>query len=218
MGTDIHMVVERFDGKAWQPVRFNERPCVPTCPKNETCWRCWGRGRVSDPIYDGRSYSLFAVLAGIRSGSGFAGTPTGDPIPPISEPRGIPEDFASDRGDIGEYGFSWLTLAELQAFDWSQPVKRDGWVRPDQFKVFRETGRPNGWCAWAAGGETTHVSNTEMARLIMQGKATDRTFTTVEWLSPLIPPDHEWMRALERLEALAEGKPEHVRIVFGFDS
>ena len=44
--------------------------------------------------YEGnRHYQLFAVLAGVRNGVGFAGNPTGDVVTPIDEPRGFPRDF-----------------------------------------------------------------------------------------------------------------------------
>ncbi len=40
-----------------------------------------------------RHYQLFAVLAGVRNGYGFAGVPTGEPVKPIAEQRGYPADF-----------------------------------------------------------------------------------------------------------------------------
>lgn len=36
-----------------------------------------------------RDYFLFGVLANVRNGHGFAGVDTGDPVDPISEPRGV---------------------------------------------------------------------------------------------------------------------------------
>lgn len=41
----------------------------------------------------GRHYQLFAVLADVRNGHGFAGIKTGDCVTPISEPRGFPDDW-----------------------------------------------------------------------------------------------------------------------------
>lgn len=43
----------------------------------------------------GRHYQLFAVLAGVRNGTGFAGVVTGEAVKPISEPRGYPDGFVS---------------------------------------------------------------------------------------------------------------------------
>ena len=47
-----------------------------------------------------RHYQLFAVLAGVRNGFGFAGIPTGEAVVPISEPKGLPDDL--ERQDIYE--------------------------------------------------------------------------------------------------------------------
>lgn len=67
MGTDIHMIVQRKDG--------------------------YGRWRECGiPGFGARSYSLFAALANVRNGFGFAGVYTHEPIKPIAEPRGLPTD------------------------------------------------------------------------------------------------------------------------------
>lgn len=69
MGTDIHGVFQRHDAATGKwldiPAQYNQD----------------------------RHYQLFAVLAGVRNGSGFAGIRTGEPVQPISEPRGLPADF-----------------------------------------------------------------------------------------------------------------------------
>ena len=68
MGTDVHAVAQvRSPGETWRDVPIN--------------WK------------QGRHYFLFAWLADVRNGRGFAGIVTGDPIEPIAEPRGLPDDF-----------------------------------------------------------------------------------------------------------------------------
>lgn len=67
MGTDIHGV--------WQA-------------KKDGVWV-----DVSSEYEQERHYQLFAVLAGVRNGRGFAGIVTGDRVEPIAEPRGFPKDF-----------------------------------------------------------------------------------------------------------------------------
>lgn len=82
MGTDIHGVFQRKNpqNKRWEdtPHRYEMN----------------------------RDYQLFAVLAGVRNGVGFAGCVTGQVVTPISEPRGYPEDFIScgliDHEDVEE--------------------------------------------------------------------------------------------------------------------
>lgn len=95
-----------------------------------------------------RHYQLFAVLADVRNGRGFAGVPTGQSVTPIAMPRGIPDDFKHDGYDyvidfsmlspdwqkfytkydgitsgpvtrsLGDHSFSWLTATEM--LDWYQ--------------------------------------------------------------------------------------------------
>lgn len=68
MGCDIHGVFQRRDGNEWVDIA--------------TIWD------------EQRHYQLFAALAGVRNGYGFAGVPTGEWVKPISSPRGLPKDFA----------------------------------------------------------------------------------------------------------------------------
>ena len=76
MGTDIHGVFQRYDEetKKWED--------------------------VSSKYEEGRHYQLFAALAGVRNGFGFAGCVTGEPVEPIAKGRGLPEDFHVGRGCV----------------------------------------------------------------------------------------------------------------------
>ena len=70
MGTDIHGVFQRHDNTTGQ---WHD---VPSNYKQD------------------RHYQLFAVLADVRNGYGFAGIQTGEVVTPTSKPRGLPSDFA----------------------------------------------------------------------------------------------------------------------------
>ncbi len=76
----------------------------------------WTARPVPDD-FEWRNYSVYAFLAGVRNYSA---------ITPISEPRGLPEDVSEDadaacgRLDGDTHSRSWLTLAELRAFDYDQ--------------------------------------------------------------------------------------------------
>ncbi len=95
MGTDIYCAVEQRDQS--------------------------GRWRFVGPLNIRRSYVLFGVLAGV-GGTGQT---------PIVSPRGLPADLDptsctdDEHGEcfggadeFGVRGRSWLTLAELRAYDW----------------------------------------------------------------------------------------------------
>jgi len=80
-------------------------------------------------LYVERDYELFAVLAGVRDDF---------PAPPISRPRGIPKDCSSAyRGFVRQvsrelpgavHSHSWVTLAELLAYDLDQEFSDDSLV------------------------------------------------------------------------------------------
>lgn len=67
MGTDIHGIFQAKKGGKWVD--------------------------VPSKYEEDRDYFLFAWLAGVRNGVGFAGIHTFNPIKPLSEPRGLPADF-----------------------------------------------------------------------------------------------------------------------------
>lgn len=108
MGCDIHMFIEAkkfVNGeKKWINCdRFKIN--IYRGEEGEPDWHhC--------PIYDGRDYSLFTVLAGVR----------GDLDRAIKEPKGLPSDVTeivqqhSDYWDIDGHTHSWLTLKELLAY------------------------------------------------------------------------------------------------------
>jgi hypothetical protein len=103
MGCDIHCAIERRDSSG--------------------CWH------FVSPLPIRRNYELFGILAGVQ------GTRV-----PISLPRGLPVDYDqmdrtsadpddyldSDDGggpdEFGDHSRSWLTLAELRAYDWAELV------------------------------------------------------------------------------------------------
>lgn len=74
-----------------------------------------------DP-FDWRAYSMFGFLAGVKNYAG---------IIPISEPRGLPDDFHVGEFEDGDdswrwssyHSTSWLSIAELKAVDYDQVIE-----------------------------------------------------------------------------------------------
>lgn len=229
MGCDIHFFVERrVDGKwktadEWQRGKYDATRIVP-------------RG---DGYYGNRNYDLFAILANVRNGRGFAGIKTGEGFVPMSEPRGIPDDacpeyraYAESWGDDG-HSHSYLTVAEIMAYDWTQATKKQGWVTRKQYARYKINGAPDSWSGGVMGGSVKHVSNEEMEALdvdINTGKynplaqfyASDDAFitsiyTSVSWGIPYYEAGAEFLGCtLPRLWRL--GAPDDVRCVFFFDN
>lgn len=108
MGTDIHSHVEVYRDGHWHKATG---AIVTTFDE-------WDD--PSEP-FGWRNYGMFGFLADVRN---YHGSPV------IAEPRGLPDDVSPEvRADHGtddpwySYGFhsaTWLTLAELLAYDYDQ--------------------------------------------------------------------------------------------------
>lgn len=188
MGTDIHMRAEfrPGNGRPWEPVGaifaydyFDPISAFESGRDNP-------RPLTAEP-YGGRNYTLFAVLANVRNGYGFAGVETHKPLVPISEPKGLPDDLAkhdvrldaydyfldaeeesdANEDDIarsylfGDHSFSWLSLRELLSYDWDQPLYDSGCVSAQEYLRLRiEGGQPESWCG-STSAETIEVDEAE---------------------------------------------------------
>jgi len=145
MGCDIHVYVEFkiwygenkdkwFDGDHY---RFN-----PFFGSDE-----YEKKMEIVPIYDGRNYSLFSVLAGVRNYGGNI---------PISEPKGIPEDCCEqiktecESWDCDGHSHSYFTLKELLDYQKVQPpIKHSGYITKEASELLDNGVKPESW--WQGG-------------------------------------------------------------------
>lgn len=151
-----------------------------------------------------RNYIAFAKLANVRNGTGFAGCDMGDPVKPIAEPRGLPPDTSikdgGEYGDpdyvwLGDHSHSWLTLAELLAVNYNAKVTLRGMVSNKEAEYFHKHHYPpRTYCGW---------TNQE-------------GYERIEWQEPLMDAAPLLPKIIASICHL--GKPDDVRIVFGFDS
>ena len=115
-------------------------------------------------LYSSRNYDLFAILADVRNGRGFADVMTGYGFNPISPPRGVPVDCCPEysreveRWDGDGHSHSWLILEEILSFDWNQKARKVGWVDPIEWTHWRDYGSPKKWSGCVDGGNVRHVS------------------------------------------------------------
>ncbi len=221
MGCDIHFYVEkRVDGK-WLPADKWEHDPDDENPKRlRTPWR--------ERFYDGRNYSTFSILANVRNGRGFAGIKTGDGFNFISEPKGIPEDACPEyKQECEAYGsdghsHSFLTVAEIMAFDWTQTSTIEGELDGETFEKWERWGRNQGenpatWCGSTSGPRIKHVSEDEMRQLIKAGADLTNTYTRCRWEQKYYQCAKAFLsETMPKLWRL--GKPEDVRAVFFFDN
>lgn len=105
MGADIHAYVEIRTNGTWSYVGGDAFP-DNTRPEKRYC-----------PFDGARDYGLFGFLADVRN---YAGAPV------IAEPCGLPPNVSPEvRAESGLWGsdghsHTWLTLADLLAFDYDQ--------------------------------------------------------------------------------------------------
>lgn len=245
MGCDIHLQVERRVNGKWERVEsLPPRPCS-WCDgrghyKDRPDDKCYSCGERSERVagkatpgmdyapYHDRNYTVFSVLAGVRN-DGY--------VKPIAEPRGLPDDCAkpreydeNDEGgwDYGDHSQSWLTLAELQAYDWKQSIKDEGFVGAKAFADWEKSGalHPSEWSGAVSGRMVEHVTHSDMREYIARGFAQHpmieqiagkkEFYTLCQWSVPLTVYCKNFLTFMESLTAI--GNPEDVRIVFGFDS
>ncbi len=233
MGCDIHFYVERKVNGAWESADEWKLDTDDEPP----------RERVASEYYGDRNYNLFAILADVRNGRGFAGLVTGEGFKPISTPKGLPEDASakvkaeSDAWNGDGHSHSWHTLSDLLAYDWTQWTGLSGFVHADQYWAWSRYRKgqglgPEEYCGDAWGNEVRKVSNDEMGALVSSvaakhtnyinikaalEKELNSVYTRVDWRVPYYRcAGSFWGETIPRLLRL--GAPDDVRIVFWFDN
>lgn len=218
MGTDIHGRIQRRDND--------------------------GRYEDIGEIEGDRNYTVFAILAGVRNGSGFAGVRTHTPIEPISAPRGLPEDLGFKERDysefddpsiespqskevpyapfdFGDHSESWLTLSEILAWPhWDEKIHLYGYLDRAEYERVMATGdSPKEWCGGVSGPS---IVCTEHANVQAGNSPGNWTNVLYEWDVPLRDRVKTFRLWLDYLQSkygwLLERDPAAVRLVFGFDS
>lgn len=173
MGCDIHLFVERIEEKAGEPGTWVAADVFEPVPDD------WiedpndpNERRIHVPyqalFYHERNYNMFAILANVRNGRGFAGVDTGDGFVPISEPRGLPFNVSpevkadSEHWGVDGHSHSFFTVAELMAYDWTQVTTSRGTVDALTFWSWCNWGRdqgdpPRGYSGGVWGEKIEHV-------------------------------------------------------------
>lgn len=214
MGCDIHLYVEKKNIETGKWVNADEWNVSNY--DDEYCY-------VTNPIYDGRNYELFAILADVRNRMN---------IIPICQRRGMPYDASKEvisenehwRGDA--HSHSWLTLKELMEYDWTQVAAMHGVVDGLEFKRWNKYGRkegraPKSYCQGAYGANIKNISEERMVELT-EDKNTNEDYLRacycyIEWKEPYYRLCSMFLgESIPRMWRL--GTPENVRIVFWFDN
>lgn len=257
MGTDIHPAVEvrrkgiwryhrpteecRWYGETWteEAARdYNERvkdehpDWVVKAGDRRNPWdRC--KTRLPDCFKD-RNYAKFAVLGDVRNGYGFAGVPTFVPITPISSDRGMPYDISKEaKAKLShEHSPGWVTLQELEDYDFTKPQTVTGVVTERQFLehyVMRKD--PENWSGGISGQNIEVLTPERYVGLfakedgwkVTQARTYDHTkryYIQLAWEVPIATSVPDILEMIAYLRPLVPkgGTPDDVRVVFDFDS
>lgn len=160
---------------------------------------------------------MFAILADVRNGYGFAGVNTGRGFIPIDEPRGLPNDvteevkkMSDDYGSDG-HSHSYFTVREIKEYNWDQVTSHCGVVNNKEYAIFKEKGKPESWSGSIWGPDVNMVSNEEM-------DGSNNKYTSVEWTETYRESaGKRFFDAIHFLSSMAENDDD-VRIVFWFDN
>ena len=235
MGTDIHIQVEILNGDdEWEPVTPPYRWVRYDGSVGNMSWSPYAESKDIDderPDPTLRNYNLFAFLAGVRNGRGFAGVKTHEPVVPMFEGRGLPLDSrwlelsreVDDWPWPGDHSYTWALLSELLECDWELWFYSQGIVGVEQFLVWKERGggAPDSWSGGIWGKNVTvHDDPDEFEELIESGEIDEddhNRFCRVDWYwQPL--KDCSFLRWCRQLPSQLGAEPDEIRVLMGFDS
>lgn len=232
MGCDIHMFCEFQNEKGkWEKAGAmfepdyvkKDRPVIEGWYESEGFYshNKW----LTDQPYHMRNYDVFAWLADVRNGRGFAGCDTGDAVVPVAEPRGLPDDvsvavkkLSDDYGSDG-HSHSFLTLAEIMSADTSAPKVHRAFVDMAVYRQWKSGGSPYPNCGGVSGGGVVHVDNAEMDLMVsgvtlpIAGKS---YYTQIEWSESQADMLKDFMESMRYI--LGFSPSEKARVVFWFDN
>jgi hypothetical protein len=254
MGCDIHLFTEKrgADGK-WRHAPAVMHTCwgcdgkkiYDTHYKPEligtTCLACKGKGEQPGEYWEGRNYCLFAILADVRNGHGFAGIQTGTRFEPIAPRRGLPPDACKEAQEyIGDddgflHSTSWVALPELlDDVYWKKTNKQCGVIparsedahsdeKESTYESFVAGKRrqPASWCGDIHGPSIIVLEEREYLRLKMADKLeADKKYHVRVWWEVTYAEavGHFYTETIPKLIDLAAGDPSSVRLVFAFDN
>lgn len=210
MGASLHLVVQKREHSAmpWELVQVRWQ--CPWCKERgadghrHLCSSCRGAGWITN--YELQCYKVFGQLAGVRE----------ERWPIVACRRGLPRGWdRSTAPDVGEHSHSWVLLAELLAYDQEQTRVVTAFVEPDTFDEWDRVSPPKEYSRWVSGPKLT-------VERYLEGPALSdwerwHSHIEVSWVETA--RQHTWGFWEHFVPVLVGlGRPEHVRLVFGFKS
>lgn len=172
-----------------------------------------------------RDYTLFAILAGVRNGYGFAGCYRHEPVAPIAEGRGLPtwlqveDEYSSDLdGWLGDHSYTYMTLDEIVSWEgWKEHIIVGGVMDVDHFKETVATKiEPKHWCGDIVGDRIKIHQWDNKNPIIPE----DATHVRCQWVSAkVLGEDYSWfLDEIKRIKEEHSSEDSEIYLVVGFDS
>lgn len=240
MGTDCTALVEVKITDNWVPALipiWNNPLFKPDSPNPLL------RDKIAIvPIIE-REYALFSLLADVRNRTGRGWKtamkrefPDGsvveweydtddgghDPLIPIDNPRGVPEDATEPWRNLAEsdafHDLTYLSLKELLEAPWGQRVYSQGVVSEEEYLAYRDHGTHPKMIARGAGGDGLRVVNEVEYESGERGK--DVTVVDLRFDGGVLRQRCDsFFRHIDMMRAIApDDDPTRVRMMLAFDS
>lgn len=182
-----------------------------------------------------RNYTLFAILAGVRNGFGFAGSYRHEPLKPIAEGKGLPsfinviEEYTSDLYNkwfdrwedeeefgtwLGDHSHTYMTIKEIMEWQgWDNYIHQGGVVAVEHYEGTLAKGKtPEHWCGGISGGDTVVVSEEDY-----KNGNSNATHIQCKWQSDeSLREMYDWF--LDEIKRIKNEYGDDVYLVVGFDS
>jgi hypothetical protein len=168
-------------------------------------------------LCDDRSYDSFAILANVRNFYDYT-------FIPIAEPKGLPEGVNNDNWDFGDHSFSYLSLLELENYNWNRVIKKKKVVSEEEYLKIKDTyKKPSFWCTSTYGPNRITIDASIYENNKTYGLLDQKIeyYINYEWPITYKETSYIWREYILRLRKIAKKyklKSDEIRIVFGFDS
>ena len=253
MGTDIHIKVEAKHNGAWNDVSDKAMPL------RAKAYKIWDnhpdfeiisqeeKNKITREFFnqspEGRNYTVFALLADVRNGFGFAGCEIFKPLKHFPL-RGLPAEAYEEMEDSewyngGYHSFNHFTYEELIKSDlWEQPVNEKGYIQIDVFLKYlkaKETNpntTPESYCGDSWGSGIEKIGSRDIRKKMFEGSLEQwikekeeqdiKVYVKHDWEDRTCLQDsafYHWLKS-DAMKNLVEesGGSDDVRIIVSFDS
>jgi len=233
MGTDIHLQAEAFHDGKWIEINsevFKNNNILNKEMSSEEQQKAildfWDNNPVN------RSYLLFAFLADVRNGRGFAGLKTFNPIKPISAPRGLPFDpngSTCEWDDEDDYlhSMTHFTLDELLSHSgWAMNIKNNGCVPSEDWKAYLSSQEsekplpcPDTYSAGVSGNNVKIVDESDFDKVVLSDDT--EVYVRASWTEKE-PLKHtsfwSWLNSEKVDKVIQKYGSSNVRLNIAFDN